>query len=163
MSPMIAELEKSLAGLAAEHKTLLAAVQAHLDAMRAFDTPKITVAADAIEASRTRIVFAETKRRQLMLQVVRTHQFAADITLAQIAEAVPFHRQSLLKQRDALRQVMQDVSSRTGVSSRVAQAMLGHLNTVVRMIAGAMQTAAVYSRTGTAVAAGRVGMIEAVG
>ena len=163
MSPMIAELEKSLAGLVAEHKTLLDAVQAHLDAMRTFKTAGIAAAADAIEASRTRIVFAENKRRQLMLQVIRTHKFEPDITLAEIAAAVPAHRVSLMKVRDQLRAAMQDVAARTNVSSRVAHAMLGHLNTVVRMIAGAMQTAAVYSRTGTAIASGRVGMIEAVG
>ncbi|HEX8325836.1 MAG TPA: hypothetical protein VF595_18170 [Tepidisphaeraceae bacterium] len=163
MSPTIAELEKALAAQVAEHRILLAAVNAHLDAMRTFSLPDITAAADAVEASRGRAVHHEKRRLALMAQVVRTHKLQANVTLAEIAVAVPAHRMSLMRLRDELRELTADIAARTGVSAKVAAAMMGHLNTVVRLVAGAVKTAAVYTKQGQRTVANRVGVMEAVG
>ncbi|MGN6505008.1 MAG: flagellar export chaperone FlgN [Tepidisphaeraceae bacterium] len=163
MSVPIAELEKVLAQLVAEHRTLLEAVTAHTDAMRGFDHQKITAAADAVEASRKRIGLYEMKRKTQMQQVARTHKLPADVSLRQIAEAVPEHRENLTRLREALRDLAQQISHKTSISGRIAGAMLGHLNTVVRIVTGAMQGNGVYTKQGVPAFAGRIGVIEAVG
>ena len=42
-------------------------------------------------------------------------------------------------------------------------ALLGHLNTVVRLIAGAVERAGVYTKTGAPQMSNRIGVMEAVG
>lgn len=163
MSPTIAELEKALGAQVAEHRMLLAAVNAHLDAMRAFSLPDINAAADAVEASRTRVVLHEKRRLALMAQVVRTHKLPPDVTLAGIATSVPAYSHSLTRLRDQLLDLTAQVANRTTVSAKVAASMMGHLNTVVRLIAGAVKTAAVYTKQGQRTVAARVGVMEAVG
>ena len=41
--------------------------------------------------------------------------------------------------------------------------MLGHLNTVVRLLAGAVERAGVYTKDGIPRVASRIGIMEAVG
>lgn len=163
MSPTIAELEKALAAQVAEHKTLFAAVTRHLDAMKLFDLAAINAAADDVEQSRSRVLALEVRRRNLMAQVVRTHKLPADITLSGLADAAPAHRVGLLKLREQLRGLTQEIASKSSVSNRVAASMMGHLNTVVRLIAGAVRQAAVYTKQGNHTVASRVGVMEAVG
>ena len=163
MSPAISELEKNLQSQVAEHRTLFAAVTKHLDAMRQFDLAAITAAADAVEASKGRVVGLEGRRRNLMAQVIRTHKFDAAITLADIADQVPAHRVSLTKLREQLRGLTQEIASKSTVSTKVAAAMMGHLNTVVRLIAGTVRQAGVYTKQGVPSLASRVGVMEAVG
>jgi hypothetical protein len=45
----------------------------------------------------------------------------------------------------------------------LAGAVLGHLNTVVRLIAGAVEQAGVYTKQGVPQVSARIGVIEAVG
>ena len=163
MSPTVLELEKALAAQVAEHRVLFAAVTRHLDAMRLFDLNAINTASDAVEASRSRVVGLESRRRGLMAQVVRTHKLPDGITLSDLADAVPTHRVSLLKLREQLRGLTAEISAKSGVSNRVAASMMGHLNTVVRVIAGAVRQAAVYTKQGVPTVAARVGVMEAVG
>lgn len=163
MSAPIAELEKLLTMLLAEHRTLLAAVTAHQDAMRSFRFDDLTGAQDAIEASRTRIVMAEARRRVTVQQIVRLHKLPATASLTQIAEVAPQHKQSLLKLRDELKLLAGQITRKTTVSSKVAGALLGHLNTVVRLVAGAVQQAAVYTKQGMPTVSARIGVMEAVG
>lgn len=163
MSPTIAELEKALTSQVAEHRVLFAAVTRHLDAMRSFDLPSINTAADEVEASRSRVVILEKRRLTVMAQVIRTHKFAANVTLAEIADAVPAHKVSLMKLREQLRGLTSEIAAKTSVSAKVAAAMMGHLNTVVRLVAGAVKTASAYTKQGQRAIAARVGVIEAVG
>lgn len=163
MSPMITELEKALAAQVAEHRVLFAAVTRHLDAMRLFDLNAINVAADVVEQSRARVMGLESRRRGLMAQVTRTHKLPAETTLSELADAVPAHRASLMKLREQLRGLTAEIAAKSSVSNRVAASMMGHLNTVVRLIAGAVRQAAVYTKQGNHSVASRVGVMEAIG
>jgi hypothetical protein len=83
--------------------------------------------------------------------------------LTKLADLYPQRRQSLFKLRDELRGVASTISNRTKVSSRLAGAVLGHLNTVVRLLAGAVERAGVYTKAGVPRVANRIGIMEAVG
>jgi hypothetical protein len=158
------ELEKLLAQLIAEHKTLLNAVELHLEAMRTFKFEHVSQATEAVEASRTRVMMLETRRRVVIQQICRMNKLPANATLTQIADvATPQGKVTLLKLREELKQIAGQISRKTNVSSRVAAAMLGHLNTVVRLVAGAVQQAAVYTNKGMPTVAARIGVMEAVG
>lgn len=158
------ELEKLLAQLVNEHRTLLAAVEQHLEAMRTFKFERVSQATEAVEASRTRIMMLETRRRIVIQQLCRLNRLPANATLAQLAEvATPQGKANLLRLREELRAVTEQVARKTNISSRVAGAMLGHLNTVVRLVAGAVQQAAVYTKQGMPTVSARIGVMEAVG
>ena len=58
---------------------------------------------------------------------------------------------------------MQQISNRVTVAGRLAGALLGHLNTAVRLIAGAVEQAGLYTRDGSPKVSGRIGVMEAVG
>ncbi len=159
-----AELEKLLAQLVNEHRTLLNAVELHLEAMRTFKYEFLAQANETIEASRTRIVMLEARRRIVIQQLCRLNKLPANASLQQIAEvATPQGKVALMKLRDELKVITGQVARKTNVSSRVATAMLGHLNTVVRLVAGAVQQAAVYTKQGMPTVAARIGVMEAVG
>lgn len=163
MSAPIAELEKLLAQIVAEHRTLLDGLHLHVEAMKAFKIDNVSIATDAVEASRVRIVMFESRRKVLLQQIARTYKLPVTATLRQIADIAPEHRVSLLKHREALQQITDEIARKTTVSSRVAGALLGHLNTVVRIVAGAMQQRTTYTKQGMSTVGSRIGMIEAVG
>lgn len=83
--------------------------------------------------------------------------------MTRLADLYPQARPRLLAQRDELRNLIGQIRQRTHVAGKVAGAMLGHLNTVVRILAGAMQQAGIYTRKGVPKMAERIGVIEAVG
>ena len=97
---------------------------------------------------------------------VATGMFAArgfdDVTISQVAAAVPAHRTNLVRLRDELRTLTAEVAAKNGVSAKVAGAMMGHLNSVVRMVSGAVRQAGVYTRQGQHTIASRVGVMERV-
>jgi hypothetical protein len=159
----IADLEKLLLQIAAEHRTLLANLTLHQDAMRTFKLDEMTAAGEAVEASRTRLVMLEARRRVLVQQIARLHKLAPNASLAEIAAIAPQHKAGLLKIRDELKLITGQITRRTTVSQKVAGALLGHLNTVVRLVAGAVQSAAVYTKQGMPTVSGRIGVMEAVG
>ncbi len=163
MSAPIAELEKLLARMLADHKTLLAAIESHQVAMKGFRFDELTEAGEKIEALRTQIVITEARRRVVIQQIVRLHKLPATVSLAEIADVVPLHRLPLLKLRDELKLVTGQISRKTTVSAKVAGTLLGHLNTVVRLVAGAVQQTAGYTRQGMPPASARLGVMEAVG
>ncbi len=163
MSVPIGELEKLLTTIVAEHRVLSDAVQAHQDAMRQFRFDDMNAAQEAIEASRTRLVLQEARRRMIVQQVVRLHKLPANASLQQIADAAPQFRKSLVKLRDELKFITGQITRKTTISGKVAGALLGHLNTVVRVVAGAVQQAAVYTKQGMPTVSARIGVMEAVG
>ena len=163
MSAPIAELDKLLVQIIAEHKTLLGGISRHLEAMKTFKIGEVAAATDVVEASRVRIVMFEHRRKMLLQQITRTYKVPLNATLRQLADASPADRDSLLRRRDELQQVTAQIAEKTNVSSRVAGALLGHLNTVVRIVAGAMHQRTVYTKQGVPTVASRIGLIEAVG
>ena len=85
------------------------------------------------------------------------------MTLAQIAAAHPQAGPKLLGQRDELKKLIKQISDRTHVAGRLASAVLGHLNTAMRLFAGAVGQSGTYTKHGTPKVAARIGVMEAVG
>jgi hypothetical protein len=162
MSRQILELETLLRALVGEHKKLLTAFEHQQQAMRAFDVKMMEDVGSAQEACRMRISTLETKRRALVAQLARGARLAGQPNVSQLAELFPERKAELLRLRTELRDVVQQVATRTHVAGRVAGAVLGHLNTVVRLIAGAVEQAGLYTKHGTPHVAARIGVLEAV-
>jgi len=163
MSRQLAELEQVLRLLITEHGKLLTQLDAQQDAMRAFRTDRIEDITTLQEATRLRIGTLDNKRRVLVLQIARLIRLPDEPTLAKLAEVFPQRRTVLIGLRDELRDVMLKIQSRTSIAARLAGTVLGHLNTAVRLLAGAVEQAGVYTKHGTPRVAPRIGAMEAVG
>lgn len=163
MSRQLSELEALLQQLIAEHRKLVAYVDAHQAAMRVMNLKAMDAAAQQQEASRLRIATAENKRRALAAALARQVGMQGDPTVARLAEAYPQRRRELMALRDELRSVIVEASGKTHVAGKLAGAVLGHLNTVVRVIAGAVEQAGVYTRQGIPKVSARIGVVDAVG
>jgi hypothetical protein len=157
------DLESLLDQLIVEHRKLLAHVQQHAGAMRALDLGAMDAAARQQDACRLRIHHFEHRRRAVVRQMVQHHRLTTDPTLGQIAELYPLHAGALLGKRDVLRSLAGDVALRANVANKLAGAVLGHLNTAVKAIAGAVKNAGVYTKSGVPKVSSRIGMMEAVG
>ena len=157
------ELEPLLQQLVAEHRKMLRFVDAHQAAMRVMDLKAMDVAAGQQEACRLRIATVENKRRMLAAVLAKQANLSGEPTISRLAEAYPQRRAELLALRDELRMVIAEVTGKTRVAGKVAGAVLGHLNTVVRVIAGAVEQAGVYTRQGTPRVSTRIGVVDAVG
>jgi hypothetical protein len=110
-----------------------------------------------------RIAALDGKRKTLVNQLAAMVKLPANTTLKRLAEAIPQHKQALLSLRDQLKAKVTEVATRSTVAGRVAGALLGHLNTVVRLLAGAVEQAGIYTKQGTPQVSTRIGVIEAVG
>ena len=163
MQHQLAELEAALQQLVAEHRKLLGFVEAQYAAMRAMDLAALGVAAHGQEACRLRIATIEARRGKLAQLLARGAKTDGPVTLAKLTTLYPQRRDALLQLRDELKSVAGAIAARTKVAGRVAGAVLGHLNTVVRLFAGAVERAGVYTRDGTPHVSRRIGVMEAVG
>jgi hypothetical protein len=158
------DLENLLQLLVAEHRRLLAHLEAQQAAMKAFDLKALDDARNQQEASRLRVAALENKRRALVVQVARQLRVDAQgLTITRIAELQPARRDALHKVRDELKALAAQIATRTHVSGRLAGAVLGHLNTVVRVLAGAVEKSGLYTKQGIPRVAPRIGVMEAVG
>ena len=162
MLRQLAELEAALQQLVAEHRKLLGFVEAQHAAMRAMDLAALDAAVNGQEGCRLRIATIEAKRRGLVQLLTRGTKVDGPVTVAKLATLYPQRRDALLKLRDELKAVATAVSTRTQVAGRVAGAVLGHLNTVVRLVAGAVERAGVYTKQGVPQVSRRIGVMEAV-
>jgi hypothetical protein len=163
MSAQIAELDKLLAQLVAEHNTLAGCMDTHLAAMKRMSADEIVAAGASIELCRTRLVSIENRRRVLVQQIVRINKLPAAASLSDIAAVcLPPAKASLLKRRDELKLVTGLVKRKSLVSAKLAGALAGHMNTVMRLVTGAVQKAAVYTKQGTHKMNARIGVMEAV-
>ena len=147
MSRHVLEIETVLAALLDEHRKLLAALDG--------STPPCALDSDGIEqASRcagkdptaNRHVGAPASLaggagRQGDAVERGTQRFAP-------GGAFPARSAPLSKLRDELRDLVGQIRSRSNTASRLVTAMLGHLNGAVRLIAGAMEQAGVYNKSG---------------
>jgi hypothetical protein len=120
-------------------------------------------AANQQEASRLRIATLEHNRRTMVQQIARHHGIRGDITIAKLAEMFPARAAHLMSLRDELKKTIAQIQTRTHIAGKLAGAVLGHLNTVVRLIAGAVERAGIYTKSGVPQVSGRIGMMEAVG
>jgi len=156
-------LVECLKALAEEHRRLLDVVVRHDAAMRSMDVSKIEQLVAAQETARTRIVQAEARRRLIVAAIARQARLSGEPTLTRIATAFPTHRASLLSLRDELKAVATQIKHRTTVTAKIAQSLLGHLNTAVRLLASAVEKGGTYTRQGAPKLTRRLGSIEAIG
>ena len=152
-----------LAGMVEEHRRLLDLIQRHELAMRKMDTAEVESLAREQEQSRTRVIQAEARRRLICAALSRTLKIPPDATLSRLAVSLPAYRVRLLAARDELKSLAKEIQHRSTVAGRIASAMLGHLNTAVRLLAGAVERGGVYTKTGTPKLTRRIGSMSVVG
>lgn len=158
----LTELEVTLQQLTAEYNRLIKHMDAHQVAMKAMDLTAMDAASHQQEASRLRIVMLENKRKNLVNQIAKLLKHDGALTIQRIAELNPQRGPLLLKLRDELKATVQQASARSHVGGKLAGAVLGHLNTVVRLLAGAVENAGVYSKHGVPQVTARIGVMEAI-
>ncbi len=163
MSRLLLELEALLRQLVQEHLKMIGLVDQQQAAMKKIDLKGMDLAGNQQEACRLRIVTLENKRRACVAQIARSARLAGEPKIPELARLDGKIGPVLLELRDELRQAMDDLARRTHVAGRVAGAVLGHLNTVVRLVAGAVEQAGVYTKHGVPRVSARIGVIEAVG
>src|SRR3954463_8944857 len=163
MSRLIFDLESTLQQLIVEHRKLLRHVEAHQNAMKTMTLEAMDQAANLQEGSRLRIAALEGQRRAVVQQIAQQHKLSGEITIARLATAFPQRGDALVKLRDELKKTIMLIQTRTHIAGRLAGAVLGHLNTVVRLIGNAVERAGVYTKTGAPQMSNRIGMMEAVG
>jgi hypothetical protein len=152
-----------LGELLVEHRKMLGHVEAQLSAMKVMNVRQMEAARNLQDASRSRINVLENRRRILVQQIARMNQLKIEPKIPQLAELFPQRRAQLLKAREDLAAVMKQVESKSYIASRLASAVLGHLNTAMRILAGAVGGAGVYTNRGVAKMTRRIGVMEAVG
>lgn len=163
MSRPVADLELALQQLIAEHRKLLGHVEAQQAAMRAFDLKTMDAAVNAQEAARLRIATMEIRRKALVAQVAKAARVDGPLTLSQIAALFPPRADALFQLRDELKSVATAISQKNFISGKLAGAVLGHLNTVVRLLSNVVEKAGIYTKHGTPQVGGRIGVMDAVG
>jgi chromosome segregation ATPase len=164
MSRQFVDLEAILTQLVAEHRNLLANLDRQQTAMKKLDVDSLEAATGAQESARLRIASLEVRRRTIVLQIAKAVRMdEKQLTLAKLAELVPARKMQFLAIRKELKDVAAQIASRTQVAGRVAGAILGHLNTVVRIVAGAVEKAGLYTKQGVPCVSTRIGVMEAVG
>ena len=163
MQKEVAQLQVVLQQLIAEHEKLLAHLNNQQGAMKKLDLPAIDQLTGLQDASRMRISALDGKRKALVNQLAAMLKLQGPTTLARLADSLPQYKQALLTLREQLKAKVTEIATRSTVAGRVAGALLGHLNTVVRLLAGAVEQAGIYTKQGTPQVSARIGVIEAVG
>ena len=163
MSRLLPELENTLRALADEHRRMLAHVESHQAAMKAFDLKALDDALNQQEASRLRLAGLESKRRLVVGQIAKGLKLEGNVTLTRLADLHPARRDALLQLRDEIKALALAIETRLHVAGRLSSAVLGHLNTVVRLLAGAVEKAGLYTKHGVPSVSSRIGVMEAVG
>ena len=163
MSRQVTELEGVLQLMIDEHRRMLATVIAQQAAMKTLKLDAMQDAMHRQESSRLRIANLDMRRRLLAQQIAKLSRVNGEMSLAQVATVYPQSGPKLLKLRDDLKALIKQIADRTHVAGRVAAAVLGHLNTAMRLFAGAVGQSGVYTKHGTPRVANRIGVMDAVG
>jgi flagellar FlgN protein len=163
MSRQLSELKSILEQLIAEQAKLLALLEAQYAAMKKIDVKSILELAHDQESTRLRMVSLEHRRRNLVRAIATSAKINEDPSITRLMELFPPYASDFGKLRDQLRGMIAKISHRTSMASKLSVAMLGHLNTAVRLVAGAIERAGVYTRAGTPRVANRIGVMEAIG
>jgi hypothetical protein len=164
MSRFATELEAVLQSLVAEHRKLLGYVEAQQAAMKKFDLAAMDAARNQQEACRLRVATLENKRRAVVAAMAKFLKVAPEtLNLTKVAELHPQRKDALMKVRAELKDLATQITRRAHVAGRLAGAVLGNLNTVVRLLAGAVEKAGLYTKHGIPQVSKRIGVMEAVG
>ena len=163
MSRQLLDLENVLQQLIDEHRKLLAQVDRQYDAVRFYKPKEMKDIAELQEATRLRVIKLDGQRRLLTQQLARLYKVEGDLTISKLMEMFPARAANLGKLRTELRSLMQQIKTKTHIAGRVAASVLGHLNTVVRLLANAVERAGVYTKHGVPKVSARIGAMEAVG
>lgn len=159
----LGDLEIILQQLVTEHERLLRQLDDQQSAMKTLDLKSLEGISKLQEATRLRIATLETRRRTTVSQLSIALKIQGPATLAKVAEGSGPHQSRLIALRDQLKALMEQIATRSHIASRLAGAVLGHLNTMVRLLAGAVEQPGVYTKHGTAQVSGRIGVLEAIG
>jgi phosphoserine phosphatase len=159
----IADLETLLHQMIAEHVKMLQQTEKQQLAMEAMNRRAMDEATNLQEASRLRIASLEQKRRSLVIQIGKALRLTGEPKIPQLAEIFPDRKQALLKLREELRSLIGQVATKNHIVGKLAAAVLGHLNTAIRLVAGVVEHAGLYTRNGVPRMAARIGVMEAVG
>jgi hypothetical protein len=163
MSRQLLDLEAVLQQLIDEHRKLLAQVERQYEAVRHYRPKEMEDIAALQEATRVRVIKLESRRRLLTQQLAKLYKVEGDLTISKLMQMFPARSADLQKLRLELRSLMQQIKTKTHIAGRVATSVLGHLNTVVRLLAGAVERAGVYTKHGVPKVSARIGAMEAVG
>jgi hypothetical protein len=163
MSRQLSDLQSILSQLTVEHRKLLSQLESQHTAMKKFDITAMGDLLTAQEATRMRIIGLETRRKALIRQITTSLRLSEPPTLSALAGMFPQQAAGLNKARLELREIIARVSQRGSRSGRLAGAVLGHLNTAMRLLAAAVERAGLYTRRGVPRLASRIGVMEAVG
>jgi hypothetical protein len=159
----IVDLEALLQEMLVEHLLLITHLDVQQSAMQELRVKEMEAARAMQEVSRSRIIGLENRRRTLVMQIARINQLQTEPKIPQLAEMYPQRRVQLMKLQDQLRTAMKEIASKSFIASKLASAVLGHLNTAMRILAGAVGGGGVYTQRGVPKVARRIGVMEAVG
>jgi hypothetical protein len=159
----VVDLEAILTDMLQEHRKLLVYLNAQQDAMQKLALKEMEASRQQQEASRSRIIGLENRRRTQAMQIARINQLQTEPKLPQLAQMYPQRRAQLMQLHSELKAVMNDVATRSYIASKLASAVLGHLNTAMRIISTAVGGGGVYTQRGTPKMSRRIGVMEAVG
>jgi hypothetical protein len=159
----ILDLEAVLEQLLDQHRKLLAQINAHHAAMTKLDLPAMEQTRTQQHAARSRILVLEKQRIGLNAQIARMNKSQVELKLAQLAELYPARKSQLLRLRGELKSVVAEAARRNFISSKLSAAVLGHLNTAVRILARAVGDVGVYNGRGLATVSKRLGRMEITG
>jgi len=159
----IVELETVLQDLLVEHHKLSKLLDAQQAAMKQLHVKEMETARAMQEASRSRIIALENRRRMQVQQIARINQLQTEPKIPQLAQMYPQRSVQLMKLHGELKSVMTEIADKSFVASKLASAVLGHLNTAMRILSQAMGGGGVYTQRGVPKVARRIGVMEAVG
>ncbi len=157
------ELEQTLEQLIAAHAGLGKTLELHVKAMSAMNLDGMEQLAIVCQQQRHQLVLLEARRAQQMQLLTRQLKLPAKATLRELAEAIPHRCTPLLALRERMAVAAQSVHVSGVVASRVSGAVVGHLNTALRMLSVAVKQGGTYTRNGQSPSPGRLGLVEAVG
>ena len=161
--PLIAQLELLLRQLVVEHRALLASLEAHEAALRSCALDRIERAARDQDAARQKIAAVESRRRQIAHQLARQHRSLKPMTVAVLGELYPDRKATLVTIRAELAEVAARIGDKSSLVGRVAQTVLGHVNSTLRLVAvAAGGGAATYTARGDTAMPMRIGRLNAV-
>ncbi|MFN4243623.1 MAG: flagellar export chaperone FlgN [Tepidisphaerales bacterium] len=171
MYQAVDELERMLQQLESEQAKLLELLSKQRLALRALDVKSLESLTEELERSRLRIAATEPRRRMLALaaaQALRLPGAGEAVGLTRLAAAVldQTRRHRLLGLRERLRRQAEAIERARAVNGRLVSALLGHLNTSVRLLVSAGSDAGTYTRSGTPRMTGAAlhgGALETVG
>ena len=163
MSRQVSELEEIFIELIVEHERLIKQLNAQQIAMSKMDLQSMEKEAKAQEASRRRIISLDARRKNLVQQISHAAAFRGEMKFADIVTAHPQRAAVLTRHRETLKTRIEQVSTRSRIVGKLAAAVVGHLNTMIRLVAGAVEKAGLYTKDGVPRVSSRVGVMETLG